>query len=857
MEPAPALGCSLQEVKWSPVAVPLDLLVSTHRLPQIARLDSGECIEGLRENDYLLIHSCRQWTTITAHSLEEGHYVIGPKIEIPVHYAGQFKLLEQDRDIKEPVQYFNSVEEVAKAFPERVYVMEEITFNVKVASGECNEDTEVYNITLCTGDELTLMGQAEILYAKTFKEKSRLNTIFKKIGKLNSLGKLGKGKMPCLICMNHRTNESVSLPFQCKGRFSTRSPLELQMQEGEHTIRHIVEKTRLPVNVTVPSPPPRNPYDLHAIREGHRYKFVNIQTKTVVVCCVLRGDRVLPVHFPLHLAVPKLSLPEPPGGRGGPGPEALALRWLAVCREHFDIDEYSRAVRDVRADRGEDGKSPRRGPGPGPAPSALSHARDELTQSFHRLSVCVYGSNLHGNSEVNLHGGRGPGEGAPLPPDLPPHPDPPAGGGSDYLFPEGGGEEPPGGPARAELPYEELWLEEGRPPLARALSQRGRGEPPRGPPRAPCAPAPPPAEIALPPPPVPPKSEAVREECRLLNAPPVPPRSAKPLSTSPSVPPRTARPRPQTRSPSPTLSYYSSGLHDIGGPKSDASPADSAPASCYPCHRGKPDALDLQSPPGSPSDPLSARLSWPSHRSGASSEAHARSDFLLDPSRSYSYPRQKTPGTPSRHCPAPLDLEGREPPAGPPSAAPAGFGGGGGSGCPKSASYSLGSTEEKPLAAGATKQSLSCPALPPRAPRPTEERASSGTPPLPLKIDGAEGDPTAGPADPAEDQYFVPKGAQDIFFSSPLHLQLAPRSCGDGSPWQPPADLSGLSIEEVSKSLRFIGLSEDVISFFVTEKIDGNLLVQLTEEILSEDFRLSKLQVKKILQFINGWRPKI
>ena len=46
---------------------------------------------------------------------------------------GQFKLLEQDRDIKEPVQYFNSVEEVAKAFPERVYVMEEITFNVKVA----------------------------------------------------------------------------------------------------------------------------------------------------------------------------------------------------------------------------------------------------------------------------------------------------------------------------------------------------------------------------------------------------------------------------------------------------------------------------------------------------------------------------------------------------------------------------------------------------------------------------------------------------------------------------------------------------------------------------------------------------
>lgn len=52
-------------------------------------LSAAQLVEGLRENDYLLIHSCRQWTTITAHSLEEGHYVIGPKIEIPVHYEGK------------------------------------------------------------------------------------------------------------------------------------------------------------------------------------------------------------------------------------------------------------------------------------------------------------------------------------------------------------------------------------------------------------------------------------------------------------------------------------------------------------------------------------------------------------------------------------------------------------------------------------------------------------------------------------------------------------------------------------------------------------------------------------------------
>lgn len=52
-----------------------------------------------------------------------------------VHPAGKFKLLDQDRDIREPVQYFNSVEEVASIFPDRVFVMEAITFSVKVGVG--------------------------------------------------------------------------------------------------------------------------------------------------------------------------------------------------------------------------------------------------------------------------------------------------------------------------------------------------------------------------------------------------------------------------------------------------------------------------------------------------------------------------------------------------------------------------------------------------------------------------------------------------------------------------------------------------------------------------------------------------
>lgn len=48
-------------------------------------------------------------------------------------FAGKFKLLEQARDVREPVRYFSSVEEVASVFPDRIFVMEAITFSVKVS----------------------------------------------------------------------------------------------------------------------------------------------------------------------------------------------------------------------------------------------------------------------------------------------------------------------------------------------------------------------------------------------------------------------------------------------------------------------------------------------------------------------------------------------------------------------------------------------------------------------------------------------------------------------------------------------------------------------------------------------------
>uniref|UniRef100_A0A9L0JS18 GRB2 associated regulator of MAPK1 subtype 2 n=1 Tax=Equus asinus TaxID=9793 RepID=A0A9L0JS18_EQUAS len=656
---------------------------------------------------------------------------------------GKFKLLEQARDVREPVRYFSSVEEVASVFPDRIFVMEAITFSVKVVSGEFSEDSEVYNFTLHAGDELTLMGQAEILCAKTSKERSRFTTLLRKLGRAGALAGVGgggpggagaagggggarpiKGKMPCLICMNHRTNESLSLPFQCQGRFSTRSPLELQMQEGEHTVRAIIERVRLPVNVLVPSRPPRNPYDLHPVREGHCYKLVSIISKTVVLGLALRREGPAPLHFLLLTDTPRFALPQ---GllAGDPRVERLVRDSASYCRERFDPDEYSTAVREAPAELADDCAPPRRArlclPAPPRAPAP-----------------------------ARVPGSSGDGE-------------------QEYVSPDWAGAPEPAAPP-AEIPYEELWthqapegLAEGsvRPPPGPDLISFGAAGPPR-------------LEREAPPPPVPPKSEAVKEECRLLNAPPVPPRGGNGsgwLSGSPPVPPRFPKLQP-VHSPSSSLSYYSSGLQDGAGSRSGSgSPSpDAYSLYCYPCtwadcKEAAPEPFDpFELGQGSSPEPELLRCQEP-RAMGASGPGPCLSP--LGPSKAF-----EPEGLVLRQVPAPLSpvaLQGPE--------------------------------------AGGARLLLTQGRLegPPASPR-----------------DGATG-----------------WGGRDA------------------SPWQPPADLSALSLEEVSRSLRFIGLSEDVVSFFARERIDGSIFVQLSEDILADDFHLTKLQVKKIMQFIKGWRPKI
>lgn len=75
--------------------------------------------------------------------------------------------------------------------------------------------------------------------------------------------------------------------------------------------------------------------------------------------------------------------------------------------------------------------------------------------------------------------------------------------------------------------------------------------------------------------------------------------------------------------------------------------------------------------------------------------------------------------------------------------------------------------------------------------------------------------------------------------------------------WSPPDDISALSVQEVSRSLRYIGMKDRVVLRFSNEQIDGSMLCSLDKRLLKEGFpELNALEIKKILDFVRGWRPK-
>ncbi len=83
------------------------------------------------------------------------------------------------------------------------------------------------------------------------------------------------------------------------------------------------------------------------------------------------------------------------------------------------------------------------------------------------------------------------------------------------------------------------------------------------------------------------------------------------------------------------------------------------------------------------------------------------------------------------------------------------------------------------------------------------------------------------------------------------------RTGSESSNWAPPGDLSTASVQEVVQSLQYIGMKDNIVKLFYDEQIDGKQLLDLDDHLLGEGFpQLNALDRKKIVDFINGWRPK-
>jgi hypothetical protein len=55
----------------------------------------------------------------------------------------------------------------------------------------------------------------------------------------------------------------------------------------------------------------------------------------------------------------------------------------------------------------------------------------------------------------------------------------------------------------------------------------------------------------------------------------------------------------------------------------------------------------------------------------------------------------------------------------------------------------------------------------------------------------------------------------------------------------------------------FFSLQDRVVLRFANEQIDGSMLCSLDKRLLKEGFpELNALEIKKILDFVRGWRPK-
>ena len=109
----------------------------------------------------------------------------------------------------------------------------------------------------------------------------------------------------------------------------------------------------------------------------------------------------------------------------------------------------------------------------------------------------------------------------------------------------------------------------------------------------------------------------------------------------------------------------------------------------------------------------------------------------------------------------------------------------------------------------------------------------------------------------ASDATSSPQG-QDLAPSSPTPLASNPYTSlpttGAELPQAFPDDLRCLSVQEVGECLRKLNMG-DLVEKFERDQIDGELFVMLDENTLPYLGVSDKFQQKKLLMFVNGWRP--
>lgn len=72
-----------------------------------------------------------------------------------------------------------------------------------------------------------------------------------------------------------------------------------------------------------------------------------------------------------------------------------------------------------------------------------------------------------------------------------------------------------------------------------------------------------------------------------------------------------------------------------------------------------------------------------------------------------------------------------------------------------------------------------------------------------------------------------------------------------------PTDLAGLSVDEITDCLTLLNLDQHAAEFKANQ-IDGVMLKDLDQQILMEDFGMSRFDSRKLNKFVHdGWRPTL